>query len=530
MQRSMKLGHCICDPRRSCPCDVFTNKGVCPCAGERPDTVDLSQVKLTEMVHNAGCASKISAGDLATFLSRLPTVDDPAIVSGLPAGDDAGIYRLADGMTLVQTVDVFTPCVDDPRLFGRICAANCLSDVYAMGGRPRTALSVLAFPSETLDSQIMYLMLDGAMEVLAEAGCSLIGGHSIKDEEIKLGFAITGTIDPDKAVALETARPGDVLVLTKPLGVGVLNFARQIGRSCEAGLEQAEASMATLNKPAAEAMNEVGVSACTDVTGFGLLGHLVGMVRRSGVTAQVYTEALPAFAGAVEALREGVVTGAIERNREFVGDDVTIDEGIDQAMVDLGFDAQTSGGLLIAVPQRRHEALLDALSARGVSASTIGRVARESEGRIHLTSREKAGAEPPEPAPVELPHSTSAEQEEHSETCCADVFGDSEPNGTAGESLRAFGAMMRSTAAPGKIDKKTKELINFSLVVMARCGPCFDIHVTKARKMGISQAELDEAAWCAIAMGGAPTRLFYQEALEKNSDGGKTANGKCCSQ
>ena len=410
MARSQKLGHCICDPRRPCPCDVFTNQGICPCAGERPEPVDLSQIKLTELVHNAGCASKIAAADLERFLSRLPEVSDPAILSGLPAGDDAGIYRLSDDVTLVQTVDVFTPCVDDPHTFGRICAANCLSDVYAMGGVPRTAVSVLAFPSETLDGQIMYLMLEGAMEVLQEADCSLIGGHSIKDEEIKLGFAITGTIEADKAVALETAATGDVLVLTKPLGVGVLNFARQIGRVHEAGLAAAEKSMATLNRSAAEAMNEVGVSACTDVTGFGLFGHLIRMARNSGVTARVFADALPAFDGAVDALREGVIPGAIERNSEFVGGDLVVADGVDEALVNLGFDAQTSGGLLIAVAEDRHPQLVKALADRGVQAAAIGRIGGKSDGHIEVTTAAQAGVELPPPAPVELPsHGVAAE-------------------------------------------------------------------------------------------------------------------------
>ena len=235
MERSMRLGHCICDPRRPCPCDVFRDQNICPCAGERPDPVDFSQLKLTGLVRNAGCASKISPADLEAVLTRLPPVNDPAVISGLAAADDAAIYRIADNLCLVQTVDVFTPCVDDPHLFGRICAANCLSDIYAMGGEPRTALSILAFPSETLDGEIMYRMLAGAMETLGQAGVALVGGHSIKDDEIKLGFAITGLIDPAVAAALETPHAGDVLVLTKPLGTGVLAFCEQIGRGNASG-------------------------------------------------------------------------------------------------------------------------------------------------------------------------------------------------------------------------------------------------------------------------------------------------------
>ena len=168
MERSRLLGHCICDVRRPCPCDVFRDDGICSCAGERPDPVDLSQVRLTQMVRNAGYASKIAPGDLDAVLSRLPDVNDPAVISGLAAGDDAAIYRISDGLHLVQTVDVFTPCVDNPRLFGRICAANCLSDIYAMGGEPRTALSILAFPSEKIAGEVMFQMLAGAMETFAE--------------------------------------------------------------------------------------------------------------------------------------------------------------------------------------------------------------------------------------------------------------------------------------------------------------------------------------------------------------------------
>ena len=308
MQRSQKLGHCICQPRQPCPCDVFVNQGVCPCAGEKLPTAAPESVKLTELVRNPGCASKIPAAELEALLSRLPAVEDPAVVSGLAAGDDAGVYRLDDGVQLVQTVDVFTPCVDDPVTFGRICAANCLSDIYAMGATPRTALSILCFPTDRLDGQIMVGMLRGAMDTFAEARVALIGGHSVKDEEIKLGFAVTGTLTDGAAISHETAAVGDVLVLTKPLGTGVLSFCRQIGRT-GGDFSAMEASMAELNAPAAEAMREVGVSAATDVTGFGLLGHLASMARHAGVTVQVYADALPAFGGAMEALRAAPCPG-----------------------------------------------------------------------------------------------------------------------------------------------------------------------------------------------------------------------------
>ena len=528
MERSMRLGHCICDPRRDCPCDVFRDQGICPCAGERPDPVDLSQVKLTQLVRNAGCASKISPVDLEAVLKRLPEVKDPAVISGLAAADDAAIYRIADNLCLVQTVDVFTPCVDDPHLFGRICAANCLSDIYAMGGEPRTALSILAFPSETLDGQIMYHMLVGAMETLAEAGVALVGGHSIKDEEIKLGFAVTGVIDPAVAAALEQPRAGDRLVLTKPLGTGVLAFCKQVGRPVGAGMAAAELSMAELNRAAAEAMKAAGASACTDVTGFGLFGHLLRMARQSKLTAQVFADALPAFADALEAFRDGVIPGAVERNREFLDADLEVAPDVDPAFVHLGCDAQTSGGLLIAIAPERLQKLQRALDERGVRAFVIGTFVGSSSGRILLarSSPESESASQsayPQKALADVaPQSSSImnaspqKPEPHAASCCADIFESNEARaGTANDTQNAFAAFMRSVQAPGALSAKAKELILFSLVVHSRCQPCFDAHYAKARELGLTQAELDEAAWCAIAMGGAPVRMFYQECLRR---------------
>ena len=529
----MRLGHCICDPRRPCPCDVFRDQNICPCAGERPDAVDLSQLKLTSLVRNAGCASKISPADLEAVLTRLPPVNDPAVISGLAAADDAAIYRIADDLCLVQTVDVFTPCVDDPHLFGCICAANCLSDIYAMGGEPRTALSILAFPSETLDGEIMYRMLAGAIETLGQAGVALVGGHSIKDDEIKLGFAITGLIDPAIAAALETPHTGDALVLTKPLGTGVLAFCEQIGRGNAAGMAAAATSMAMLNKAAAEAMKSAGASACTDVTGFGLFGHLMRMARQSRLTAQVFAAALPSFDGALEALRAGVIPGAVERNREFLGDHLHVATGVDEALVYLGCDAQTSGGLLIAIRPDRLEDLQQALAGRGVTGFVIGNFLGPSDGRIEVANSAaqtaRGGPTPNEPTqnqpadvgvPAPLSMNTSPTSDAHQPGCCADIF-EAKPGavGSAAETHKAFGALMRSVQTAGALSEKAKELILFSLVLSSRCHPCFDAHYQRARELGIAQAELDEAAWCAIAMGGAPVRMFYQECLRRAQPG-----------
>ncbi|MGA2658943.1 MAG: selenide, water dikinase SelD [Verrucomicrobiota bacterium] len=504
MERSQRLGHCICDPRRPCPCDVFRDQQICPCAGERPDPVDWSRLELTKLVRNAGCASKIAPADLEAVLARLPEVKDPAVISGLAAADDAAIYRIAEDLCLVQTVDVFTPCVDDPHLFGRICAANCLSDIYAMGGEPRTALSILAFPSETLDGEIMYRMLAGAMETLGQAGVALVGGHSIKDDEIKLGFAVTGVIDPAIAAALAAPQPGDLLVLTKPLGTGVLAFCRQVGRNAGPGSDAAQAAMATLNRAAAQAMKEAGASACTDITGFGLFGHLLRLARQSRLTAQVFARALPAFEGALEALREGVISGALERNREFADDDLEVNPDVEEALVHLGCDAQTSGGLLIAIPPHRLQALQDALARGGVHGFLIGKFLGPSRGRIHLVLSE-AGQEPTSPQPgnntqpaeatlgAVPPMNSSTHSDAHPADCCADLFEAKTASTTTADAQRAFGALLGAAQAPGALDARTKELILFSLVVYSRCAPCFAAHRQKALDLGLTQAELDEA-------------------------------------
>ena len=522
MERSQLLGHCICNVQRPCPCDVLREQNICPCAGERPDASDISQVKLTQLVRNAGCASKIAPADLDTVLGRLPAVEDPAVISGLAAADDAAIYRIADDLCLVQTVDVFTPCVDDPRLFGKICAANCLSDIYAMGGQPRTALSVLAFPSEKLPGEIMYQMLAGAMEIFKEAGVALVGGHSVKDDEIKLGFAITGLIDRAVAAALEKPKAGDTLVLTKPLGTGVLSFCRQIGRDYPAGMLAAEVSMTALNQAAAEAMKEAGASVCTDVTGFGLFAHLLRMLRPGKLGAEIFADALPAFNGALDALRQGVIPGAIERNREYVGDAIHIAPGVDEASVNLGFDAQTSGGLLIAVAAERLEMLRQSLARRGAGNSVIGKIVDGSAGQIFLSPAGKSAAEISKSnsaiEPQEIDSMKTQTNNDH-DACCADAFHNEITTGSAPESQKAFGALMRSVQSSGALDGKTKELILFSLVVCSRCQPCFEAHFRKARAMGITQTELDEAAWCAIALGGAPVKMFYQENLERIQSG-----------
>ncbi len=249
------------------------------------------------LVESAGCASKIDEATLKRVLRGLPFLDDPRVLVGAPAGDDAGVYRLDDELALVQTVDVFTPSVDDPYMFGQIAAANSLSDVYAMGGRPITALSIVGFPIRTVPDDVMHQILRGGMDKMAEAGVAVIGGHSINDKEIKAGFAVTGLVHPDKIVTNAGARPGDRLILTKPLGTGIMAFAAQIGRAPAGGPEAAARSMATLNDAASKLMIECGAHACTDVTGFGLMGHLAAMAAASKVDVEIVWDDLPLLPG-----------------------------------------------------------------------------------------------------------------------------------------------------------------------------------------------------------------------------------------
>jgi len=389
MARSIRLGHCICNPKDPCPCDLFKRRNVCLCAGERLEDAP-ADVALTTLVENAGCASKIGQEDLKRALSGLPRLRDPRVLVSSETCDDAGVYRLTPRTALVQSVDVFTPVVDDPYAFGEIAAANSVSDIYAMGGRPLTALSIVAFPVETLSPRIMNRMLQGGAAKLREAGVALLGGHSLKDREIKLGFAVTGVVDPRRLTVNAKARPGDLLVLTKPVGTGTLSFARQIGRAPADGLAAAELSMRALNRAAAELMPAFGVTTATDITGFGLAGHLAEMAAQSGVEIAVEASAIPVFPGVLDLIRDGVISGAVERNREYAGRFVRRARGAGAPGEDLEtllYDPQTSGGLLIAVRKSRAPALVAALRAKGVAAAAvIGRVVRKGPARIVLSA------------------------------------------------------------------------------------------------------------------------------------------------
>jgi selenide,water dikinase len=506
MQRSMRLGHCICDPRKACPCDLLREQDLCPCAGEEPPPND-APIRLTEWVESPGCASKIDQAALRRILGGLPSPDDPRVLIGMPAGDDAGVFLLDEQTALVQTVDVFTPPVDDPYAFGQIAAANSLSDVYAMGGRPITALSIVGFPAGKLPDEVLRQILLGGLDKMNEAGVPVIGGHSIKENEIKAGFAVTGLIDPRRVASNAAAWPGDRLVLTKPLGTGIIAFAARIGRAEPESVAAAARSMAALNRRAAELMAEFEVHACTDVTGFGLLGHLKSMAAASKVDVDLAWDDLPLLPGVLDCVAAGIVPGAAERNRKASGDALVAVEGVDAEWLDILFDPQTSGGLLISLPGEAAEALVRRLRAEGMEqAAIVGHVVAEGTGRIRVAG--KSGRQLQQPT---RPKETSAMP-----SCCDDDQpqaagkGDSSTAADA-ETGEKFKAFLEAANGPGALEPRTKRAMAIALSVLGRCGPCLKYHVRKAQAEGFSAAEIDEAAWMAIAFGGCPTMMFFNE-------------------
>jgi selenium donor protein len=357
----------------------------------RPSTTALAveaageEVRLTRFTHGMGCACKLRPQDLEHVLRRLPKVTDPAVLVAAETSDDAAVYRLGPDLAVVQTVDFFTPIADDPFDFGAISAANSLSDVYAMGARPLFALSVVGFPSRRLPLRVLERILEGAAEVAAEAGISIVGGHTVDDTEPKFGLAVTGIVHPDRLMRNSTARAGDELVLTKPVGTGILATAVKRGLVDEAVSRRLVATMRRLNKAAAEAMEETGAHACTDVTGFGLLGHLREMAAGSGLDAELEAGAVPVLEPARELAAADVVPGGTLENLDHVSPFVDWSPGLSRVDQQLLADAQTSGGLLIAVPPDRTGALLAALRARGVTESRmIGRFAAAGTGRIRV--------------------------------------------------------------------------------------------------------------------------------------------------
>lgn len=335
-----------------------------------------SSVRLTQTVQKGGCAAKVAATELRGILARVrfPPAP-PQLMVDTGTFDDAAIYRLSDELALVQTLDFFTPIVDSPRLFGRIAAANALSDVYAMGGLPTTAMAIFAFPLATLENDVAVEVLQGAADAVGEAGAALVGGHTIDDDTMKFGLSVTGTVHPDRVWSNAGAKPGDVLILTKPLGTGTLTAALKRGEAGEDDIRDGLDSMCLLNDAFVQLPAELrgAVHAATDVTGFGLAGHGLNMARASGVALEIRTERLPRFERAMEFLSKGFLTKAHRTNGDYVADSSRFDVAEPQWR-QLVLDPQTSGGLLLAVDPAAAAGIVSRLSARFPAVSVIGAV------------------------------------------------------------------------------------------------------------------------------------------------------------
>jgi len=297
--------------------------------------------------------------------------------------EDASVYKLTEDLAIVQTIDFFTPIVDEPYSFGQIAAANAMSDVYAMGGKPLTAMNVVCFPVQTMDISILKEILAGGADKVHEAGAILVGGHSIEDPELKYGLSITGTIHPAKVILNNGAKIGDQLILTKPLGTGIISTALKGKMADEATVAKVTKSMATLNRKASELMQAIGVHACTDVTGFGLLGHASEMIEDTDVGMVIHSAAVPFFPETKELAEMGMIPGGLHRNREFRTNMVEIAKEVPDYLADILFDPQTSGGLLISVSRQKAPVLLKRMQQEGVEeAAIIGEVVAEPKGKI----------------------------------------------------------------------------------------------------------------------------------------------------
>jgi selenide,water dikinase len=327
-------------------------------------------------------------------LGKLARQQDANVLVGFDKADDAGVYKISPTLALVHTVDFFTPIVDDPYAFGQIAATNSLSDVYAMGGHPLNALTLVCFP-EKGDLDVLEQILAGGLSKMIEAGCTIIGGHSIRDEEMKFGYAVTGTIHPDRVLANSGARAGDRLILTKALGTGVISTAIKKGKAEPAWIEAATVSMTTLNKLAAELVSECNdpitderrpIAALTDITGFGLIGHAREMALASNVSLRITASAVPLLPGALECVRAKYLPGGLKNNREFAECAVEFDAAVAQDVRTLLFDPQTAGGLLISVAAQDAESLLAALGAREVPAALIGEVVPRTQPLITVAA------------------------------------------------------------------------------------------------------------------------------------------------
>ncbi len=342
-----------------------------------------TEVKLTKLASCAGCGAKVGAGTLARMLEGFETHYDPRLIVGYDKSDDASVYVITDEVALVQTTDFFPPIVDDPYLFGQIAAANALSDVYAMGGEPRTALNIMCLP-ESMDRHTVHEILRGGYAKAYEAGAIITGGHTIHGAEPIYGLAVAGFVHPQKVLTNSGAKPGDVLLLTKPLGVGVITTASKAELVEAPVLEQIYRQMATLNRAARDVLVEYPVHSCTDVTGFALLGHSFEMAQGSGCTLHIQAHAVPFHPEALELARMGFIPAGAYRNREYAQAGVQVNGQVELALEDLFYDPQTSGGLLAAVPEECADECLERLLAAGVEAARIGYVTEQQDAAVYL--------------------------------------------------------------------------------------------------------------------------------------------------
>lgn len=343
-----------------------------------------NEVRLTQMTKTAGCAAKIGPGTLAGILEKLPKFSDPDLLVGIETSDDGAIYKVNDETALIQTLDFFTPVVDDPYIFGQVAAANALSDIYAMGGEPRVALNIVAFPN-CVNPEILGKILAGGADKVKEAGAVLAGGHSIQDDEPKYGLSVTGFVHPDKIFKNCGALPGDVLILTKPLGTGIVNTAVKADMASEQAKEEVVKVMTSLNQKAKRVIEKYEVHACTDVTGFGLAGHSLEMAKSSGVTIEIRVNDLPVQSEAPELARMGLVPAGAYRNRDFTENDIDLGDA-EEYLRDLFFDPQTSGGLLVSVTPETAGKILEDLEKAGMDTkyALIGRVLQREEKYVKL--------------------------------------------------------------------------------------------------------------------------------------------------
>jgi selenide,water dikinase len=370
----------VLDTIKLAPKAVYRNQDGTWTPSTLHSTVSVDAVKLTEGSAYGGCGAKLSKGLLHTVLCGLPRLVSDDLIVGIESADDAGVVRITNDIAIIHTTDFFPPMVDDPYTFGRIAATNALSDVWAMGGTPLAAMNLVSYPLKVLGKDALKEILRGGLEAMAESGAVLAGGHTVEGSELLYGLAVTGTVHPDRIWRNGGARPGDVLVLTKPLGTGLVTTAAKGGMAAADHVTTAMRWMTTLNKDAAEVLKDFEPHAVTDITGFGLAGHAAEMAEASGCAIELALEALPAMPGALDAAATGLVPVGAGKNRTSIAAVLEIADGADELRVDLALDPQTSGGLLAAVPADKAEALLRRLPA----AAVVGRVVDGKAGTVRL--------------------------------------------------------------------------------------------------------------------------------------------------